>query len=208
VSEQPTLQRELKSAALAAAGRGWRVFPLRPGSTVPAVRDWQSRATDDAERIERCWDAGPFNVGLVLCASGLLVLDLAPADGERPPLDLRQRGVSDGADVLALLLERRGARFPFETHTVAVPGGGQQYYFAHPPGACTPRLELAWHVEVRCAGYTPAAGSVVRGGSYGLVHDAVPPPGPDWLTAGPLHAVPARPAGGGKPPGLTQRRVV
>lgn len=53
---QPTLQRELKTAALAAAGRGWRVFPLRPNSTAPAVRDWRARATDDAERIARCWD--------------------------------------------------------------------------------------------------------------------------------------------------------
>ncbi|MDJ0465063.1 bifunctional DNA primase/polymerase [Streptomyces sp. H27-C3] len=205
-----TDQQALKTAALAAAGRGWRVFPLRPGSTVPAVRDWQSRATDDAERIERCWDAGPFNVGLVLCASGLLVLDLVPADpGERPPLDLRQRGVSDGADVLALLLERGGERFPFETYTVAVPGGGQQYYFAHPAGSpCTPRLSLAWHVEVRCAGYTPGAGSVVRGGAYGLVHDAAPQAGPEWLTVGPLHPARRGPGPGGKPPGLRQRGVV
>ncbi|MEJ8654680.1 bifunctional DNA primase/polymerase [Streptomyces sp. MS1.AVA.3] len=194
---KPTLQRELKTAALAAAGRGWRVFPLRPGSTLPAVRDWQSRATDDAERIDRCWNAGPFNIGLVLCVSGLLLLDLAPAGpGERPPLDLRLPGVTDGADVLAFQLERRGEPFPFETYTVAVPGGGQQYYFAHSLGSsCTPRLELAWHAEVRCAGYTAAAGSLVQGGAYSLIHDAVPQFGPEWLTAGPMHLAHQRPAG-------------
>lgn len=188
MSQQPALQRELKFAALAAAGRGWRVFPLRPGSTVPAVHDWRSRATDEAERIERCWDTGPFNVGLLLCASSLLLLDLAPAGpGDRPPLDLRLPGIHDGADALAVLLERRAARFPFETYTVSSPGGGQQYYFAHPPGSpCTPRLPLAWHAEVRCAGYTPAAGSVVRGGAYGLMHDGAPQAAPDWLSGGPL----------------------
>ncbi|MFB7545008.1 bifunctional DNA primase/polymerase [Streptomyces zaomyceticus] len=207
---QPTLQRELKTAALAAAGRGWRVFPLRPDSTVPAVRDWQARATDDPERIARCWDTGPFNVGAVLCASGLRVLDLAPAaPGDRPPLNLRLPGVTDGADVLAVLLEQHGIRFPFETYTVAVPGGGQQYYFAHPAGSpCTPRLALAWNVEVRCAGYTPAAGSVVRGGSYALMHDATPAAGPDWLTAGPLHPVREHPGRAGNHSSRIQRTVV
>ncbi|WP_181800370.1 bifunctional DNA primase/polymerase [Streptomyces ipomoeae] len=189
MTQQPS-QEALKTAALAAAGRGWRVFPLRPGSTAPAVRDWQARATDDPERITRCWDSGPFNIGLVPCISGLLVLDLAPAlPGDQLPLNLRMSGVTDGADVLAVLLDAHGERLPFDSYTLATPGGGQQMYFAHPDGACVGRRELAWHVDVRCAGYLPAAGSVVRGGAYRVLYDAEPLPAPGWLTAGQLHRV-------------------
>ncbi|GAA3085909.1 hypothetical protein GCM10020000_85550 [Streptomyces olivoverticillatus] len=101
------------------------MFPLRPGGTEPAVRDWRSRATTDPERIARAWGASPYNVGIAVCASGLVVLDLvAAAPGERPPLPYRRlQGVVDGADVLALHVENEEARWPTETFTAAGPGG-------------------------------------------------------------------------------------
>ncbi|MEU5425923.1 bifunctional DNA primase/polymerase [Streptomyces olivoreticuli] len=179
----------LKDAALAAAGRGWRVFPLRPGGTEPAVRDWRSRATTDPERIARAWDTGPYNVGIAVCASGLVVLDLAAAaPGERPPLPYRRlQGVVDGADVLALHVENEEARWPTETFTVAGPGG-MHLYFAHPAGRpCPPATvgadgALGWHVAVRAAeSFVPAVGSITRQGAFRLVHDAPPMTWPDWL---------------------------
>src|SRR5215207_4963274 len=40
--------KRLQASALDAAGRGWHLFPLRPGTKVPAVRQWEHEATTDA----------------------------------------------------------------------------------------------------------------------------------------------------------------
>ncbi|MGW0673477.1 bifunctional DNA primase/polymerase [Streptomyces sp. NPDC002746] len=50
VSTDHPPRQTLKSVALAAAARGWRVFPLRPGTTTPAVQNWQQKATSDPEK--------------------------------------------------------------------------------------------------------------------------------------------------------------
>ncbi|MEU3399378.1 bifunctional DNA primase/polymerase [Streptomyces filamentosus] len=173
----------MKATALELAGRGWHVFPLRPGTAEPAIRDWAARATTNPWRIVRCWDAGSFNIGLVPCTSGLLVVDLEPAvEGEEPPGALRLPGVSSGADALAVLLEQQEARLPVETYSVLGPGGRLHYYFTH-PGECLPaaRRPLARHVELRCAGsYIPAAGSVTPEGAYSVLHDGVLAAAPAW----------------------------
>ncbi|MGW1976459.1 bifunctional DNA primase/polymerase [Streptomyces sp. NPDC001889] len=178
----------LQAAALEAAERGWRVFPLRPGGTAPAIRDWQARASTDRSRIERCWREGSFNVGIALCVSGLAVLELTAAEpGELPSLPYRLPGVVDGADVLALRAEREGASFPTETFAVRAPSGGLMLYFEHPDGACPPCLPgpdgpLGWHVALRAAdAYVPAAGSVTELGFHRLVHGAQPAPLPEWM---------------------------
>jgi len=70
----------LLAAAMETAARGWPVFPLRPGDKPPALhgerrcpgtgdcagghRKFEQRATTNPERIERCWTAGAFNVGI------------------------------------------------------------------------------------------------------------------------------------------------
>ncbi|MCZ0983849.1 bifunctional DNA primase/polymerase [Streptomyces diastatochromogenes] len=175
----------MRAAALSLAGRGWHVFPLRPGTTEPAVRDWATRATTNPWRIARCWDSGPFNVGLVPCASGLWVLDLLPAGpGEKPPAEVRRPGVTDGADALAVLLDECGARLPVETYGVGGPGGRMQYYFTHPP-QCPPTAPVpTWHVKVRCAGsFVPAAGSVTAEGAYTPLHDGPVLDAPAWLAS-------------------------
>ncbi|MEV1042949.1 bifunctional DNA primase/polymerase [Streptomyces sp. NPDC050204] len=196
-------RRELKAVALTLAARGWHVFPLRPGTIEPAVRNWAARATTNAWRIVRCWDSGPFNVGIAPCASGLLVLDLVPAGPQEvPPAPYRLPGVVDGADVLAVLLDEQRARMPVETYSVRGPGARWQYYFTRPPATCPPAAPspLAWHVEVRCTGsYVPAAGSRTPEGVYTVVHDAVPVEAPAWLTGEPTSAFAA---GGSGPKGL------
>lgn len=193
---QPWVDRE--AAALAAASRGWRVFPLQVGGLLPAVRDWHDRATDDSARIARCWAAGAFNIGLAPCLSRLLVFDLAPAEpGETPPGQWLP-GVVDGADVLALLAERHGAALPTETYTVRTPHGGIHLYFSHPHGPCPPTTygptsPLGWHIGLRTRGaYVPAVGTTTAAGAFTVIHDTDPAPLPDWLAALlPSHATPA-----------------
>jgi hypothetical protein len=67
----------LLATALTHAARGWHVFPLWPDSKTPAVPDaWQHRATRDPDIIRRWWAARPFNIGVAVGPSGLLVVDL------------------------------------------------------------------------------------------------------------------------------------
>ncbi|KPI12068.1 Bifunctional DNA primase/polymerase [Actinobacteria bacterium OK074] len=179
---------DLETTALEAAARGWRVFPLQVVGLAPAVRDWQTRATTDAERIRRCWGAGAFGVGIVPCPSGLVVLDLAPPTGRlRPPPEWELPGVVDGSDALVVLAERHQAAYPTETYTVRTPFGGTHLYFTHPTGQCPPATPgpnspLGWGIGLRTAGsYVAAAGSPTRWGRYTVVHDARPAVLPDWL---------------------------
>ena len=68
-------------AALQYAGRGWRVFPLRPRGKTPLIRGGYKAATVAPSAIERWWGKWPMaNVGIATGApSGLVVIDV---DGE------------------------------------------------------------------------------------------------------------------------------
>ena len=100
--------KRLQASALDAAGRGWHVFPLRPGTKVPAVRHWEHEATTDTEQIKELWSAElrrrdgwyvpePRNVGIACGPSGLVVLDLDLAkpgqDRTRWPVQWRDHDV-------------------------------------------------------------------------------------------------------------------
>ena len=130
------------TAALEASDRGWRVFPLRPGTKRPARpghdakacdrtdprcrgghTGWEPRATTDPGRIRRGWAAAPFNIGIACGPSRLVVVDLdTPKPGDTPPLEWA--GARTGADVLAKLCERAGEPYPAATWTVVTPSGG------------------------------------------------------------------------------------
>jgi hypothetical protein len=189
-------QRDLADAAQAAARRGWRVFPLRADDKRPAVRDWEARATTDAERITRCWSAGPYNVGIACGPSGLVVIDLdTPKPETVPPPEWQLPGVLAGDDVLAVVSERAGAPMPLDTFTVRTGRGGMHLYFTAPPGTVLRNTagRLGWLIDTRAAGgYVVAAGSVVAGRPYRLLHDTTPAPLPGWI-AGALRPPGPRP---------------
>jgi hypothetical protein len=191
------------TAALAAAGRGWPVFPLSPGRKRPRpeLTDWETRATLDPERIRHWWGRHPGdNVAIATGPAALVVVDLDQARlGETPPSEWE--GATGGADVLDQLAARH--RQPLSaTWTVATPSGGQHRYY-QAPKTSGPRRNTAgragWHIDTRAAGgYVVASGSVVDGRAYVLVDDTPPAPLPGWLAQ--LLAPPAPPATPPRPP--------
>jgi Bifunctional DNA primase/polymerase, N-terminal len=52
------------------------VFPVRPWSKYPALRQWQHRATCNRDQIIRWWAVAPYNIGIACQPAGLVVIDL------------------------------------------------------------------------------------------------------------------------------------
>jgi hypothetical protein len=173
----------LLDAALAAADRGWRVFPVDPGGKSPAFRRWQLLATDDHRQIRSWWrPTDRWNVGIATGESRLLVVDLDPADGATPPD--RFRTAQHGVDVLAALADAAGAESPMDTYTVTTPRGGLHLYFQAPAGAAhrTTVGTLGWRIDTRGrGGAVVGAGSRSESGTYDLVLDRPVAEPPDWL---------------------------
>jgi hypothetical protein len=183
----------LLAAALAVAARGWPVIPLRPGDKPPALhgerrcprtgdctgghRTFEQRATTDPARIERCWSAGPFNIGTATGPAGLVVVDL---DTLKPK---DKKGTPDGAESFLALCERAGQAVP-TTYRVRTPSGGEHLYFTAPTGV---RLHntagtLAPKVDTRAwGGQVVAPGSVTPAGLYAVVDDVPVADLPQWL---------------------------
>ena len=175
----------LLSYALAAARRGWRVFPLVPGEKVPAVKGWPEQATCDPDRLTTWWRR-PFNPAIATGPSGLVVVDL---DTFKPddvvPDQWALPGVTGGADVLALLAEQHAQPFPANTFTVGTASGGVHLYFAHP--ADGPELRntagtLGFRIDTRAhRGMVVGPGATSAKGTYRVLSAAPVAPLPAWL---------------------------
>lgn len=171
----PTQPASVLDWALAYAGRGWSVIPLRPRDKRPMVpwTEFQHRRAG-TEEIER-WFAGKAsaNLGIVTGAvSGLLVLDVDPAH--------------HGSESLAAL-ERGHAPLPLGP-TVATGGDGLHLYFAHPGGNVPNRIAIAPGLDTRAdGGYVVAPPSIHPSGRpyrwlEGRRHDQqLMPAMPAWL---------------------------
>lgn len=137
----PTYKTKLLAAALDYANRGWRVFPLRPGTKKPATPNhpahlcdhtdpkcadghtgWEQRATTDPDRITKAWTTKPYGIGIACGPSRLLVIDL----------DTATDGGPSGIDTWTRLATPQ----PLDaTYTVDTPSGGQHRYYRRPAGA-------------------------------------------------------------------------
>ncbi|OKI16029.1 hypothetical protein A6A25_41305 [Saccharothrix sp. CB00851] len=120
--------------------------------------------------IERCWSAGPFNIGIATGPSGLVVIDL---DTRKTPDDVpkdgwNRRGIVDGHDVFAAVCQEAGQPVPWETRTVRTARGGTHLYFRTPSGVELRSTEgdkgngLGWKVDTRAWGHVVGPGSVTR----------------------------------------------
>lgn len=152
----------LRRTALAAAARGWHVFPLIPGDKRPAIRAWEERATTDPKRIARCWAAGPYNVGVAAGPSGLLVvdLDLPKHADDTPPADAARPGIRDGRDVFrAVCGDHAGTPDAPDTYSVTTGTGGTHLYFTAPDGTELRNSagKLGWKVDTARTAATSSA---------------------------------------------------
>jgi putative DNA primase/helicase len=107
------LKTRFLNAALAAAEAKFRVFPVAPGSKVPAIKGWHANATSDPKTVKGLWRHRPnANIGIVTGGqSGLFVLDV---DGE------------EGRDSLQALKQEFGS-LPLTVATRTP--NGKHYYF-------------------------------------------------------------------------------
>ncbi|MET7715270.1 bifunctional DNA primase/polymerase [Streptomyces sp. NPDC005407] len=186
----------LLHAALDAAGRGWHVIPLQPGRKVPALHGeksctgrgacasghvkWEQRATTDPETIERCWAAGPFNVGIATGPSGLVVIDLDM------PKTNSSADTPCGVTTFEALCERAGQPVPTTRTIRTASGGGRHLYLEAPPGIrlTSTAGKLAPLVDTRAwGGQVVAPGSTTQDGVYAAIDDAPVAPLPAWLLA-------------------------
>ncbi|AZK94849.1 MULTISPECIES: bifunctional DNA primase/polymerase [Streptomyces] len=181
----------LLRAALDAAGRGWPVIPLRPGTKRPALhgenacprtgecatghRKWETRATTDPARIRAAWAHAPYNVGIATGPASLLVVDL-----DKPK---NNEGASCGATNFKALCERAGYAVPY-TYWVRTAGGGTHLYFTVPPGVrlTNTAKTIAPLVDTRAwGGQVVAAGSITPAGPYEALSAPEAAPLPAWL---------------------------
>lgn len=160
----------MKSEAVKMAARGFRVFPLKPGTKRPLRKGWQQSASSDPLEVFETWPSDNCNVGI---ATGREIL-IADAD---------ESGGKRGLESLD------GFGLP-ETFTVATPRGGLHLYFAVPDGLefSNSVERLAPGIDIRATGGLVAGpGSRANGGTYTVVRDVPLAPLPahfaDMLTA-------------------------
>ncbi|MFF7779496.1 bifunctional DNA primase/polymerase [Streptomyces tanashiensis] len=190
----------LLAHAVAAAERGWHVFPLRPRDKRPAGhaerncpgtgrcadghKTPEQRATTDPDLLAAAWTHAPYNIGIATGPAGLVVVDLDLPKATDKPAPEEWAEFRDGIEVFTAVCERAGHPVPADTYTVRTGRGGLHLYFTAPEGK---RLRgsagrLGWKVDTRAwGGYVVAAGSEVHQRPYEVLNAVDPIPLPTWL---------------------------
>lgn len=192
------MNTDLVNAALAAARRGWPIFPVAPGTKEPAVKAWEHRATTDLTRIERAWSRGEWNIGIACGPARLIVvdLDMPKDDTDTAPEPWNMLDINNGANVLAAIAHRAKVDWP-HTFTVTTPSGGTHLYFTAPAGTDYRNTQgaIGWKIDTRAGGgYVAAPGSILPAGPYRITVDVDPAPLPYWLASALTPAPRPRPA--------------
>jgi hypothetical protein len=146
---------EREQQVLRVAARGFQLFPCRPQSKEPAVRNWQKLATADPKKLARWFRDFPEANWAIATgrASGIFVVDLDGEQGERSWSELCQQ---NGGEVSTL--------------TVRTPRG-RHLYFIYPAGTVirNSASKIAPGVDIRGeGGYVLCPPSIhPTGASYG-----------------------------------------
>jgi putative DNA primase/helicase len=149
------MSTETLAYALAYAARGWRVFPLRPGSKLPALKGWPDRATTDEDQIRRWFTGTKHGIGIATGpGSGLLVIDVDMKEGRRGDLSLDA-------------LQDDLGELPASAVQIT-PTGGQHRLYAYPAGRSIRNgAGIRDGIDTRGAGgFIVAAPTAVQAGEY------------------------------------------
>lgn len=158
--------------ALAAARRGWHVFPVRPHTKQPdglLAPNGQDDATTDESVIRRWFATGrALNYGIHCAPSGLYVVDVDVAYGKK------------GEETWAKHVAEHGH---VDTFTVRSPSGGRHFYYLMPdtPLANSGGTKLGEGIDSRGNGYVVGPGSTLGSEKY-IVEDKRDPVAlPEWI---------------------------
>lgn len=177
------MKPSMLEAALALAGRGMAVFPLKPGSKIPIHKGGFKNATRDEAKIRAWWDAEPrANIGV---ATGAL--------SNRNVLDVDTKNGHDGEATL------QGLKYALpDTVESRTPSGGRHLWFECTLSIRNSAGKLGDGLDVRGdGGYVVAPPSVIEGqGAYKWIKNGSHrfAPTPDWMCQG---APPKPPEGPG-----------
>jgi len=159
---------ELIKIATDYGNRGWQVFPVQPGSKVPATPNGLKDASDDPSVIRELFiDKNQCNIGIRTgVCSNLVVLDIDAKSG--------------GLDSLEQLVTEHGK---IQTLCVQTGGGGFHFYFQAPSEPLKNRVDIRPGVDFRAeGGYVVAPPSDhASGNKYKFINDDKPAPIPNWL---------------------------
>jgi len=163
------MQNPKLAAALEAAAKGFRVFPVKANSKTPALKDWPDRATDDRRQIESWWNLGPdFNIGIAT-GHGLLVVDADTKDN---------RPGGDSLDMLDMI------GLP-ASYRVATPSGGTHVYLKTDGPQRNRADTIVGYpgIDIRGdRGYVLGPGSTIDGRAYSVTtHAETVTPAPEWF---------------------------
>lgn len=163
------MQNPKLAAALEAAAKGFRVFPVKANSKTPALKDWPDRATDDRRQIESWWSADhDFNIGIAT-GRGLLVVDADTKSGAPGEQSLE-------------MLDMLG--FPASFRVKTQSGGTHVYLKTDGPHRNSVRaLEDYPGIDIRGErGYVLGPGSAIDGRAYTIATPLEPlAPAPNWF---------------------------
>lgn len=162
---------EMLAAALGiVAEHGWRVLPLAVKGKTPILKEWQKRASADAQQVREWWGKwAAANVGIAT-GNGLLVLDVDVGEGKA------------GEASLAALEAEHGALPP--TLTAVTGSGGYHLFFSYEGKLGNSAGKLGAGLDTRGdGGYVVAAPSVHPNGErYCWIDGSVAvAPAPVWL---------------------------
>lgn len=166
--------------ALALAGQGFHVFPLVPGSKLPLIDEYPTRATRDPDQIRRWWTC-PIT-GLVHDYNVAISTTRFQDDAALLVVDVDNKGAKHGDDQIEAL-KSEGLVLP-PTRETRTPTGGRHLFYRVPTPLRQGANVLGPGVDTRSfGGYVVGVGSSVDAGDYvtGNPHEVVDAPA--WLTA-------------------------
>lgn len=166
-------ENDLLKNALDLAEKGFWIFPLRPGSKLPAIKAFTEQATRDPAKIKNWWASKNYNIGIATSKfdqfEALLVLDIDEA------------GKKNGEKELLALLSQENLRLPV-TFSVKTPTGGKHLFFKNESPLKQGVNVLAPGIDTRSkGGYAVGPGSIISGEKYVEMNRNKVVPVPEWL---------------------------